>query len=76
MSKSGLKALLKADLILLNTLMKVAPLGDDDYADALADLISNRVIDEIVNNARVKTGIALTTPDTINGSTTAQGLIE
>lgn len=59
LSKPRLKGTLKTDIITLNTLMKVSPLSDDEYADKLAELIANKVIDEITVNATVPTGITV-----------------
>jgi len=76
LSKSRLKTNLKTDIIALNTLMKSSPLSDDDYADKLAELISNKVIDEITGNAQINSGIAVSVNiSTGIGSTTGTGTV-
>ncbi len=76
LSKPRLKGTLKTDIIALNTLMKVSPLSDDDYADKLAELIANKVIDEITVNATVPTGIAVqVNTGTGTGSTNGTGRV-
>ena len=76
LSKSRLKGTLLTDITALNTLMKTAPLSDANYADALATLISERVIDEITGNAVVPLGIAVSvSPATGIGSTTGTGTV-
>lgn len=75
LSKARLKTDIKAKLITLYTSMKVAPISDSGYADALADIISDTIIAEITGNAVVPSGIELTTPDTINGTTTGAGTV-
>ena len=75
LSKSRLKSALKAKLITLYTLTKTTPMSDSDFADQMADIISDEIIDEFTGNAQVPSGITLTTPDTINGSTTGTGTI-
>lgn len=76
LSKSRLKSNLKTDIIALNSSMSASPLSDTEYADRLADLISNRVIDEITNNAVVPSGIAVQVNiATGSGATTATGTV-
>ena len=76
LSKPRLKGTLKTDIIALNTLMKVSPLSDDDYADKLAELIANKVIDEITGNALIPSGIAVQVNiGTGSGSTTGTGTV-
>lgn len=76
LSKSRLKTNLKTDIIALNTLMKSSPLSDNDYADKLAELIANKVIDEFTQNAIVNSGIAVSVNiSTGLGSTTGTGSI-
>jgi hypothetical protein len=72
LSKPRLKGTLKTDIIALNTLMKVSPLSDDDYADKLAELIANKVIDEITVNATVPTGITVQV-NTLTGTGSTNG---
>lgn len=43
-------------------------MSDDDFADAMADIIKDAIL-----SAQVQPGITLTTPDTINGATTGTG---
>ena len=59
LSKTRLKGTLKTEIIALNTLMAASPLSDTDYADKLAELIANKVIDEITGNALIPSGIAV-----------------
>jgi hypothetical protein len=63
------KATIKADL---NVLYAAAQAGmtDDDFADAMADIIKDAILSAIV-----QPGITLTTPDTINGATTGTGTL-
>jgi hypothetical protein len=63
------KATIKADL---NALYAAAQAGmsDDDFADAMADIIKDAIL-----SANVQPGITLTTPDTINGATTGTGTL-
>lgn len=76
LSESRLKGSLKADIILLNTAMKAAPLSDADYADQLAGLIAKRVLDELKDNAVIPSGIAVSvSPATGIGETTGTGTI-
>jgi len=71
-----LKGNIKTDIIALNSLMKVAPLSDDDYADKLAEAIANRVVAEITGDAVVPSGITVSTPDTVSGTTTGTGTVQ
>lgn len=76
LSKPRLKGTLKTDIIALNTLMKVSPLSDDDYADKLAELIANKVIEEITGNALIPSGILVQVNiATGTGSTTGTGTV-
>ena len=45
-------------------------ISDDDFADAMADIIKDAIL-----SASVQPGITLTTPDTINGATTGLGTL-
>jgi hypothetical protein len=73
-NRSTRKTAIQGKLVALYALAKVAPLSDSDFASEMADIICD-ILDEITSNAQVNTGIALTTPDTINGSTTGTGTI-
>jgi hypothetical protein len=76
LSKPRLKGTLKTDIIALNTLMAASPLSDTDYADKLAELIANKVIDEITGNALIPSGIAVSVNiGTGIGSTTGTGAV-
>jgi len=76
LSKSRLKGTLKTEIIALNTLMAASPLSDTDYADKLAELIANKVIDEITGNALIPSGIAVQVNIlTGTGSTTGTGTV-
>ena len=76
LSKTRLKGTLKTEIIALNTLMAASPMSDTDYADKLAELIANKVIDEITGNALIPSGIAVqVSPATGSGSTTGTGTV-
>jgi len=76
LSKSRLKGTLKTDIISLNTLMTTSPLSDNEYADKLAELIANKVIDEITGNALIPSGISVQVNiGSGSGSTTGTGTV-
>jgi len=76
LSKARLKDTLKTDIIALNTLMASAPLSDTDYADKLAELIANKVIDEFTVNAVIPSGITVSVNTSTGlGSTTGTGRV-
>lgn len=76
LSKTRLKDTLKTDITALNTLMASAPLSDTDYADKLAELIANKVIDEFTVNALIPLGITVSVNTSTGlGSTTGTGRV-
>ena len=64
------KATIKAALLALYTSAEASPMDKDDFADEMAEIIK-----DAIRSGTVQTGITLTTPDTINGSTTGTGTI-
>lgn len=64
------KATLKAELLSIYNDAKTTPMTEDTFADRVSTAIDNYIKTAIVN-----TGITLTTPDTINGTTTGTGTL-
>jgi hypothetical protein len=64
------KSVIKASLLSLYNDMKTTEYTEDQFADAMADIIRDAIL-----SATVNAGILLTTPDTINGSTTGTGTL-
>lgn len=64
------KTTIKNALIALYTSAESSPMSKEDFADGMADIIKNAIL-----TADVQAGITLTTPDTINGSTTGTGTL-
>jgi len=65
------KATIKAALVsLYNDARGDDPMSDDTFADRMADIVRNAIL-----SAQVNSGITVTTPDTINGSTTGTGTL-
>ena len=73
-NRSARKTAIQVKLSALYASSKVAPLSDSDFASEMADIICD-ILDEITSNAQVNSGITLTTPDTVSGSTTGTGTI-
>lgn len=64
------KAAFKTALINLYTSAESSEMSKEDFADGMAN-----AIDTFIKSFQVDTGITLTTPDTINGSTTGTGTL-
>ena len=64
------KATIKSALVALYTSAEASSMTKEDFADEMADIIRDAII-----SGTVQAGISLTTPDTINGSTTGTGSI-
>ena len=62
------KATIKSALVALYTSAEASSMSKEDFADGMADIIKDAIL-----SAVVQAGITLTTPDTINGSTTGTG---
>ena len=62
------KATIKSALVALYTSAEASSMTKEDFADEMADIIKDAIL-----SAVVQSGIVLTTPDTINGSTTGTG---
>ena len=66
---AGLKAQIQASLSALDFYI------DDTYSDQVVGAIADAIITYIVANTVVNAGQTVTTPDTINGTTTTPGTI-
>lgn len=66
---AGLKAEIKANLIATGHVV------DDAYFDDAIGAIADAIITYLVANTVVNAGQTVTTPDTINGTTTTPGTI-
>lgn len=64
------KATIKTALIALYTSAEASSMSKEDFADEMAEIIK-----DAIQSGTVQVGITLTTPDTINGSTTGTGTI-
>ena len=62
------KATIKSALVALYTSAEASSMTKEDFADEMAEIIKDAIL-----SAVVQAGITLTTPDTINGSTTGTG---
>ena len=62
------KATIKSALVALYTSAEASSMSKEDFADEMADIIKDAILSSVV-----QAGIVLTTPDTINGSTTGTG---
>lgn len=70
LSASRLKAGIKANIVA----RRGAP-DDDAQLDGFCEDVANAIVAEITGHAEVPSGIAVATPDTLVGTTTAPGTV-
>ena len=75
LSDSRLKTAIYGRLLTLFTQAENTEMTKETYADTMSSIIAEEIVNEITANAVVPSGIAVSTPDTINGSTTGTGTV-
>ena len=76
LSDTRLANAIQPRLLSLYTSAKATKMSDADFATQMSQIIAQEVISEITTNARVSSGIPVSTPDTITGTTTGQGSVQ
>ena len=76
LSDTRLANAIQPRLLSLYTSAKATKMSDADFATQMSQIIAQEVISEITTNAVVPSGIAVSTPDTVNGETSGQGSVQ